>query len=340
MIGHDVARRSAASAIDFELRPDEQAELDAHLRSCATCRAVTAGLAADAAGLHNLDLGPVPMTVRADVAIRAERHGSGGRTWTVLLATAALLVLVIVGGAAVGIGGRRGGPEGDPAAAPPVGRAVHWSTDVVDLEADDLWLQVGGQVVVPPDDREVRISSDPGDPGYWTLEVSWVADRVEQRINLYFSADDMEWRIDEARIYDGRIPGDWLETRDVPVRVPLGTSFAGDLDVTLADRSGPDTGPGRLVMRGLRLAARAGGGSAPGVDPLKPVVGGAPAPPPAMTVDCGPIDRAACAALVTTVAAEVEASHPNRTVIGVTVAPDGLGWTVFLDDGSAVTAVQ
>ncbi len=292
MIDHDAARRSGATAIDFELEPAERADLDDHLYTCAACRAFTADLATDATRLSNLDLGPVPVAVRADIAIVAERRG-GGRSTPVLLAAAAILVLAVVGGAAIGVGAlpRPAGPEA--AAAAPVGRAVHWSTEVVDLAADDLWLEVGGQVVVPPDDREIKISSDAGTPQKWTLEVAWNAGRTEMRINLYFRADADGWRVDEARIYDGRVPSDWLETSEVPIGAPAGAAFGGDIDLTLPDRSGPDTGPGRLVMRGLRLTTRSGGLAPmpPSVKP--PLIDKKAAPAPPIKIACGPLDQTA-----------------------------------------------
>ncbi len=336
MIDHDAARRAGATAIDFELEPDERADLDGHLRTCAACRAFMADLATDATRLSNLDLGPVPIAVRADIAIVAERRGRGGRSTPVLLAAAALLGLVIVGGTAIGVGALPH-PAAGPETVTPVGRAVHWSTEVVDLAADDLWLEVGGQVVIPPDDREIKISSDPGTPQKWTLEVAWNAGRTEMRINLYFLADANGWRVDEARIYDGRVPSDWLETSDVPIGAPAGAAFGGDIDLTLADRSGPDTGPGRLVMRGLRLTTRSGGLAPipPNVKP--PLIDKNAVPAPPINIACGPLDQTACAVAVKNAVSDAETSNPGRTVVSITVDADGLGWTVTLDDGSAIS---
>jgi len=341
MIDHDAARRAGATAIDFELDPDERAGLDGHLGTCAACRAFMAGLATDATRLRSLDLGPVPVAVRADVAIAAERHGRRGPSTPVLLAAAAILILALAGGAAIGVGSGRPGIASGPDPAAAVGRAVHWTTDVVDFAADDLWIEVGGQVVVPPDDREIKISSDAGTPQKWTLEVAWNAGRTEMRMNLYFHADATGWRVDEARIYDGHDPGDWLETQDVPIGAPTSAVFAGDIDLTLADRSGPDTGPGRLVMRGLRLATHPGGGLAPIPPGQKPpLIDKDPVPAPPVKIGCGPLDSAACAVVVKDAVTSAASSNPGRTVVSITVDPDGLGWTVLLDDGSAVTMVQ
>ena len=63
-----------------------------------------------------------------------------------------------------------------------------------------------------------------------------------------------------------------------------------------------------------------------------------PAPP--IKIACGPLDQAACAVMVKNVVSGAATSNPGRTVVSITVDPDGLGWTVLLDDGSAITMVQ
>ncbi len=339
MIDHGTACRSTVTALDFDLDAEERANLEDHLRTCAACRAFSSGLASDAAAMRDLDLGPVPIKVRADIAIVAEHRGRGrGGSRPVLLAAAALLVIAVVGGVAAGVGalpGDRGG------AIEQVGRPVHWTTDVVDLSAEDVWLQVaGGRIVVPPDERQLAVSSDPGDARKWTLEVTWMAGAIEMRINLYFSADDTGWRVHEARIYDGQVQGDWLELRGVEIAgAPLGAAFTGDIDITLPDRSGPDTGPGRLVMRGVQLATRASGAIAPQpANPLDP--NGGPVPPlPRPAVDCRALPKDECAALATRLEADAALTHPGRTVVSIVVGADGSS-TITLDDGSVITTVD
>jgi hypothetical protein len=291
--------------------------------------------------MRELDLGPVPITVRAHVAIVAERRERGRRgSGPVLLAAAALLIVAVVSGVAAGAGALSGDRGG---VVERVGRPVHWITEVVDLAAEDLWLQVaGGRIVVPPDDSRIKVSSDPGNPAYWTLEVAWMAGQVEMRINLYFSADDAGWRIDEARIYDGRIPGDWLELRGANIAgAPLGAPFTGDIDLVLQDRTGPDTGPGRLVMRGVQLATRAGGVLAPvPANPLDP--NGGPLPPvpaSAPNLDCHTVTKDECAALARILEADVARTHPGRRIVSIVIEAGGSS-TVTLDDGSVITTVE
>lgn len=338
MIDHGTARRASATALDFDLDADERAHLEDHLRTCAACRAFSSGLASDAAAMRDLDLGPVPIAVRADIAIVAERRDRGRRgSGPVLLAAAVLLIVAVVGGVAVGAGALSGDRGG---VVERMGRSVHWTTEVVDLSAEDLFLQVGGQVVVPPDDGQIKVSSDPGDAQYWTLEVVWMAGQVEMRINLYFSADDTGWRIDEARIYDGKVPGDWLELRGANiVSAPLGAAFTGDIDIVLPDRIAPDTGPGRLVMRGVRLATRAGGdlGPVPGA-PGDPNGGPVLVPVP-QAVDCGPSDQLTCSELSNRLLVEVARSHPGRMIVSIVLGADGSS-SVTLDDGSVITTVD
>ncbi len=336
MIDHGTARRASATALDFDLDADERSNLDEHLRTCAACRTFSSGLSADASAMRDLDLGPVPITVRADIAIVAERRDRGRRgSGPVLLAAAALLVVAVIGGVAAGAGAL---PGDRGAAVERIGRPVHWTTEVVDLSAEDLWLQVGGQVVVPPDDSQIEIHSDPGDAGYWTLEIAWTQGPVKQMINLYFAADDRGWRITEARIRDGRVPDDWLELQGDIASAPLGAAFSGDIDLVLQDRTGPDTGPGRLVMRGVQLATRAGGFLPPvPANPLDP--NGGPLPPmPAPALECRTATKAECAARAKELEADVATSHPGRTIVSIVIGADGSS-TVTLDDGSVIATV-
>ncbi len=337
MIDHGTARRASATALDFDLDAEERMNLEDHLRTCAACRGFSTGLVADAAAMRDLDLGPVPITIRADIAIVAERRDRGRRgSGPVLLAAAALLIVAVVGGVAAGAGALSGDRGG---AVERIGRAVHWTTEVVDLAAEDLWLQVGGQVVVPPDDGQIEVHSDPGDATYWTLEITWAKGPVKQRINLYFAADDAGWRITEARIRDGRVPDDWLELHGDIAGAPLGAAFSGDIDLVLQDRTGPDTGPGRLVMRGVQLATRAGGLLQPvPANPRDP--NGGPLPPlPAPALECRTVTKAECAARAKELEADVATSHPGRTVVSIEVWEDGSS-TVTLDDGSVITTVD
>ena len=226
MIDHDAARRTGATAIDFELEPAERAD------SMAICARVPPAARSWPTG-HRCDQAEQPRpgsgTRRGPGGHRDRRRAPrcGGRSTPVLLAAAAILVLAAVGGAAIGVGAlpRPAGPEA--AAAAPVGRAVHWSTDVVDLAADDLWLEVGGQVVVPPDDREIKISSDAGTPQKWTLEVAWNAGRTEMRIEPVLRRRRRRLAGRRGAHYDGgsRVTG-WRPARSRSGRQPAPRSVA------------------------------------------------------------------------------------------------------------------
>ena len=98
---HDRGLELAAMAVDFELTRAETAELEAHLATCATCARRAAAMRTDASMLGR------PLTLqpsrRVDDAIYAEiarRQARPGRL--VLVAAAALLVLALLGAAAIG----------------------------------------------------------------------------------------------------------------------------------------------------------------------------------------------------------------------------------------------
>lgn len=238
MIDHLTARRTLATSVDFTLDTGDAEALEAHLRQCTACRSFNASLRADAAVLRNLDFGPVPVAVRARVALATERRGGGGVSrWFALVAAGALL-LVALGSGVLGVGGFATTGLGSN------GNAIHWTTEVVDLQADDFWIQANGQRFTAAG-SQVALNSDPGNATYRTLEAAWQENGVEMRLNLYFGGDKSSWWVSEIRIYNGRPNGDWLEWKGTWFKAPLGAAWTGDLDLAVAG--------GALHLGGLAL---------------------------------------------------------------------------------------
>lgn len=261
MIDHLTARRTLATAVDFPLRADDAEALEDHLRRCSACRAFDAALRADAAVLRDLDFGPVPVSVRASVAIAAERRGSGGTgRWLGLVAVGAVLAAAL-GAGVLGAGGSATTAPGGP------GNAVHLKTEVVDFQADDFWIEANGERFTA-DTPELAVSSDPGNATYRTLEATWREHDVEMRLNLYFGGDASSWWVTEIRIYDGTPQGEWLGWRGTWFLAPVGAAWAGDLDLSAAG--------GALHVHGLVLRSTAFDGV------NEPALG---APVPAVRVD-------------------------------------------------------
>ena len=78
MIGHKRALELSAAAFDFELSPDDDAALTAHLETCESCRAIGEGLRADAVALVGLERTDAPGDLRArilDAAAGSEAIG-------------------------------------------------------------------------------------------------------------------------------------------------------------------------------------------------------------------------------------------------------------------------
>jgi YVTN family beta-propeller protein len=92
MNSHERAAQLASFAIDFALSPDERRELDGHLGSCSSCRALVGGLRSDASSLKAIARHPAPLRLREAIA-NAGTSGVFGRsrapalrlTWAVLL---------------------------------------------------------------------------------------------------------------------------------------------------------------------------------------------------------------------------------------------------------------
>lgn len=185
--------------------------------------------------------------------------------------TASKLMVTMIGVALVGALVASGvltpsgsGVPGAASSAPPATPGVAWTTDRVSLTADDLRLEVN-DLVFGDDVWPTRVDSDPGDRSYWTLEVEWTEHEVEQRLNMYFAADDTDWWVREIRTYDGRKDGDWVTASGPFFRTPLGDAFEGDVTVDLVGRSAPshELVPAVLTFTGLRLAVQPGTGEAP-----------------------------------------------------------------------------
>ncbi len=138
------------------------------------------------------------------------------------------------------------------------GSGVLWDSGAVRFEADGVELRVGDQVFCGVGPAEV--SSDPGGPEYRTLEVVWLEQGVEQRMNLYFGADASDWWITEVRTYDGYDDGEWInylhvgEMWDEMLRTPRGSTYEGDVQLVGWGRV-----PGELLIKGLKLTAFAPG---------------------------------------------------------------------------------
>jgi hypothetical protein len=260
MIDHTAARQALATSVDFALADNDSALLETHLRACAACRSFGASLRSDAAVLRDLDFGQVPVAVRANVAIAAERRGGGLGRWFALAAVGAILVLAL-GGGMLGVGGTSTTGLGSN------GNAVHWRTDVVELSARDFWIDANGQRFTTAG-AEVSVTSDPGDATYRTLEITWQEHGVEMRLNLYFAGDETSWWVSEIRIYNGRTAGDWVPVGDHSgwtgtwFKAPRGGWAVGDLDL-----SAPG---GALHIAGLSL------GTTPFDGVNEPPGGGAP----------------------------------------------------------------
>lgn len=250
MIDHTAARETFATSLDFPLEAAERDVLDGHLRDCAACRSFAASMRADSAVLRDLDFGPVPIAVRANVAIAAEKDRRGGLVGRgVLLAAAGALLLVAIGGGVLSVGS---GPQatGLPGltGVPAVNDQISWRTDVVALTAREFSIVVGG-VTFRAATPKIDIHSDPGNATYRTLEATWQENGVEMRLYLYFGGDESAWWVDEVRIYNGAANGDWLAARGIFFKTPLGAAWAGDQDIAM--------GPGVVHFAGMTLAMHA-----------------------------------------------------------------------------------
>ena len=126
---------------------------------------------------------------------------------------------------------------------------MSWRTKVVALAAREAWVEQDGlRLAGLP---AARITSDPGDLTYWTLEAEWPEQGRDQRLTLYFAADEHSWWVDSVRTWNSAAKQGSDATFEGPfLTTPLGESFEGDLDLTMPGAEGPTT----VHLGGLRIA--------------------------------------------------------------------------------------
>ena len=102
MIRHDQARELSAAALDFPLAPAEADALAQHLAGCGECRAFSAAVGRDAGAIVELPAVHAPDALRNATLWHATRPAARGHGLRLIGLLAAVLVLVVGGGALAG----------------------------------------------------------------------------------------------------------------------------------------------------------------------------------------------------------------------------------------------
>jgi hypothetical protein len=239
----------AARRIDAGLSPADASALAEHQGACAECRAFSLALGADARALATLEFGLAPARLRVRVAEGTAAIGSSRPSLGALLIAAVLLALAVVAGSAA-VGALLNQRPTLPGLERP---DIRWTTEVVDLQAIDFWIETAGKRFRGTTPMTVR--SDPGDATQRTLELTWHEHGAEMRLNIYVGGDGTHWWINEITTYDGtRGSPDWLYYEVPDVRAPLGQAWTGSVDVRSVKASQPGRGPGRLHFGTVQLA--------------------------------------------------------------------------------------
>jgi hypothetical protein len=282
MIDHVAARRLAATAIDLPLEAGDADELDGHLATCPACRNVSAALGRDAAALRHLDFGPVPVAVRADVAIAAERgRPSPFGRWVGLAVVGALLVVALGSGILGGAGAGRSPDPGvadDPAA---VSDPVDWRTGVIDIHATDVWIQAGDHRLGGASEAAVKASMDSDTR---TFEATWAPPSDAVIVRLFIVSQNGRWLIKGAPAHIASLSDQWLDAQGpfIGSELGIGERVVGDVDLDLISFSGEE--PVVLGTLHLRdLVIKLGAVPVPPDQP-QPVVPGQAPPLPATPI--------------------------------------------------------
>jgi hypothetical protein len=276
----------AAMAIDFTLDATDAEDLRRHLESCTPCRRLSDAMRSDAAAMRSIDFGPAPVIVRDRVAAFALKGGAADSPRLLLWFAAGLLLLLAVFAGSAAVGAILQQQRSDLTSVSP----IHWTTEVAELAAADLWVEAAGQRFSPVG-MPVSLVSDPGGPDFLTLEAGWQERGQEMRLNLYFGADQTSWWVNAIQAYDGREKPDWAAIKGTFFRSPLGRAWTGNVDLPLQAGA-----PGVQVhIRGLHLIARPHAGfvqpkgGAPNPVPVPAPNGGAPKPSTNLFARGGPL---------------------------------------------------
>ena len=148
---------------------------------------------------------------------------------------------------------------------------VHLETRTVKLTADDFYILAGNKKYTTlGNESPVKILSDPGNPAYTTLEVTWQDEGIEMRLYIYFNSDGKTWKSDEIRTYNGAKQGNWIYYKGTYFQSPLGKSYTNS-NFTISSTSGAIKGA--IHFTNLKLQAFTAVTPTP-----KPIVTPTPAP--------------------------------------------------------------
>ncbi len=184
-----------------------------------------------------------------DIQVVSSASSGRRRPAGMLLAAAASVVLLFAIGWVVTRPGTDGGAGDGGNAAP----AIDVSSPQVQLTADSLVVDVGGQQYSPS--VGLQGYSDPGDATYQTLELAWQQHDTEMWLYLYFARDAAtgNWSVTEIRVRDGEpaATSDWVTSTpgSFTLAAAADGAYAGTLDLQLTDGSQP----AHLTITGMHL---------------------------------------------------------------------------------------
>ena len=151
-------------------------------------------------------------------------------------------------------------PATPPITPPEEQNNLVWETPQVTMKADDFYILVDGQRY-NANAPDLRVSSDPGNRYYTTLEGIWHENGVEMRMFWYFYAENYQtasgsarqWGVSEIRTYNGQTPyGDWLYYGQKTPLAKWGQPYSAD-ELNLI--SHPDSYQGEIHFKNFYLYA-------------------------------------------------------------------------------------
>lgn len=131
---------------------------------------------------------------------------------------------------------------------------IKWSTPQVYLQADDFYIIANGEKYFGKD-SSIRVTSDPGNATYTTLETQWQENGREMRLYIYFNADNQKWWSPEIRTYGGSPPENWIYYYGHFFETPLGSEYKDKFVLICSDSQKNNENSGNIHFKNLRLQA-------------------------------------------------------------------------------------
>ena len=142
------------------------------------------------------------------------------------------------------------------ASASPDDAGIHWQTEVVDLRAERMTLELDGSTFTT-EGAEVVVDGDTGHERGWSLRVRWVEDGRPQELYLHFRSNETDWWVNYVKwgVLNERFQSNVQQKRTPAILMPSqSVDCEGAGNILTCDPLDIVAVKGVLTFDGLRLS--------------------------------------------------------------------------------------